>query len=69
MLALLSSPHLTRERLHYTILVQVIDYFNFEIKVFGNIKGEGGNYMEKLVAIAMAMSSFVYLGDMGYETI
>lgn len=33
----LSSPHLTRERLHYTILVQVIDYFNFEIKVFGNI--------------------------------
>jgi hypothetical protein len=42
--------------------VQVIEYFNFEIKVFGNIKGRGGNYMEKLVAIAMAMSSFVYLG-------
>jgi hypothetical protein len=53
----------------YTILVQVIDYFNFEIIVFGNIKGVRESFMEKLVAIAMAMSSFVYLGDIGYETI
>lgn len=50
-------------------MVQVIDYFNFEIIVFGNIKGVRESFMEKLVAIAMAMSSFVYLGDIGYETI
>jgi hypothetical protein len=40
-----------------------------KLKFLGTSKGEGGNYMEKLVVIAMAMSSFVYLGDMGYETI
>jgi hypothetical protein len=55
------SPLSLSNKGDYATLVQVIAYFNFEIKVFGNIKG-GGNYMEKLVAIAMAMSSFVYLG-------
>jgi len=40
-----------------------------KLKFLGTSSRGGENYMEKLVAIAMAMSSFVYLGDMGYETI